>query len=281
MNNSLLATAKLPLYGKRILITAPRNYASRLATEIINYGGLPIIMPTIETCYLSSYEKLDNCLQTIQEFNYIALTSRNGINAIIHRLEALNLSLSCFANYQLIAIGKDAQRLEEIGLKVAFIPAEPSPQGIISELAKIHNIHQKTILVPIPKVVGVPEPDIIPNFITGLGKLGIKIVPVDAYQTRCLDADLYNLEIELIQQEKVDIIAFSSTAEVEGFLQIVNQTQTPKKCIIACFGPYTANNARQLGLRVDIIAKDYSSFTGFVQAIAEYDSASQSTGIYA
>ncbi|MDJ0509279.1 MAG: uroporphyrinogen-III synthase [Crocosphaera sp.] len=281
MNNSLLATKNLPLYGRRILITAPRNYAARFATEIINYGGIPIIMSTIETCYLSSYEKLDQCLQTIHQFDYIAFTSRNGINAFIHRLQALNISLSCLDNCKLIAIGKDAQRLEEIGLKLAFIPQEASPKGIILTLAKIPNIHQKNILVPIPKVIGIPEPDIIPNFIQGLEKLGIKITPVDAYQTRCLEGCLYEVEIDLIKQEKIDIIAFSSTAEVEGFLQMVNKIKIPQQSIIACFGPYTANNAKKLGLRVDIIAKDYSSFSGFVQAIAEYLSPSQSTGIYA
>ncbi|MGK7941151.1 MAG: uroporphyrinogen-III synthase [Crocosphaera sp.] len=281
MNDSLLATQNLPLYGQRILITAPRNYASRFATEIINYGGISMIMSTIETCYLSSYETLENCLHNLHKFNYIAFTSRNGINALISRLEALNLSLSCLANCQLIAIGKDAQRLEEIGLNIAFIPPDPSPQGIVSELAKIPDIHQKTILVPIPKVIGIPEPDIIPNFIDELQKIGIQITPVDAYQTRCLDASLYQVEIELIKQEKIDIIAFSSTAEIEGFLQMVKRTEIPKQCIIACFGPYTANNARKLGLRVDIIAKDYSSFSGFVQAIAEYLSSSHSTGIYA
>ncbi len=281
MNDHLLATNTLPLYNKRILITAPRNYASRFAGEIINYGGIPIIMSTIETCYLSSYKTLDNCLNNITQFNYIAFTSRNGINAVISRLKTLNLPLSCLDNCQLIAIGNDAQRLEEMGLKVAIIPSEPSPQGIVLELAKIPHIHQQTILVPIPKVVDISEPDIIPNFLAALATLDIKITTVDAYQTRCLDADLYAVEIDLIQQGKIDIIAFSSTAEIESFLLMVNKTQVPKKSLIACFGPYTAGNARNLGLTVDIVGKDYHSFRGFVQAIADDVTFSGSTEISA
>ncbi|WP_107668228.1 uroporphyrinogen-III synthase [Cyanothece sp. BG0011] len=281
MNDNLLASATLPLYNKRILITAPRNYTSRFASEIINYGGLPVIMPTIETCYLSTYEKLDNCLKNITQFNYIAFTSRNGINAVISRLESLNIPLSCFDKCQLIAIGKDAERLEEIGLNVAIIPKEASPQGIVSELAKISNINQQSILVPIPQVIGISEPDIIPNFIRALEKLGIKITPIYAYQTRCLEPSLYKIEIELIKQGKIDVIAFSSTAEIESFLQLVNNTQLLTKCLIACFGPYTAGNARKLGLTVDIVGKDYHSFAGFVQAMADYLTASSSTEIYA
>ncbi len=281
MNNNLLASKTLPLYNKRILITAPRNYISRFATEIINYGGLPIIMPTIETCYLSSYEKLDYCLKNITQFNYIAFTSRNGINGVISRIETLNIPLSCFDNCQLIAIGKDAERLEEMGLNVAIIPEEPSPQGIVSELAKIPNIEQQSILVPIPQVMGISEPDIIPNFITALETLGMKITPVYAYKTRCLEASLYNIEIELIKQGQIDVIAFSSTAEIESFLQLVQNTQLSKKCLIACFGPYTAGNAKKLGLTVDIVGKDYHSFTGFVETMADYLTDSNSSEIYA
>ena len=118
-------------------------------------------MPTIETCYLPSYKILDHCLKTSHQFNYIAFTSRNGINAVISRLETLNLPLSYLDNCQLIAIGKDAEKLEELGLNVAIIPKEPSPQGIVTELAKILYIDQKTILVPIPEVIGISEPDIL------------------------------------------------------------------------------------------------------------------------
>ncbi|EAZ92828.1 uroporphyrinogen-III synthase [Crocosphaera chwakensis] len=281
MKNNLLASKTLPLYNKRILITAPRNYVSRLATEIINYGGVPIIMPTIETCYLSSYKKLDNCLNNISQFNYIAFTSRNGINALINRLETLNIPRSYLDNCQLIAIGKDAQRLKEMGLKVAIMPKEPSPLGIVSELAKIDNIEKQSILIPIPQVIGISEPDIIPNFITALERLGMKINPVYAYQTRCLETSLYDMEIDLIKQGKIDVIAFSSTAEIESFLQLVNNTQLFKQCLIACFGPYTAGNARKLGLTVDIVGKDYHSFTGFVEAIADYLTPSNSSEIYA
>ncbi|MDJ0846511.1 MAG: uroporphyrinogen-III synthase [Crocosphaera sp.] len=263
------------------MITTPRNYASRFASEIINHGGIPMIMPTIETCYLSSYEPLDNCLKTIHQFNYIAFTSRNGINAVISRLKALDLPLSSLNNCQLIAIGRDSQRLEEMGLNVTILPKESSPQGIVLELEKVPDIEQQTILVPVPEVRGISEPDIIPNFITALQALNLKITTVKAYQTRCLEGSLYAVEMALIKQGKIDIIAFSSTAEIESFLQIIKQTQIPKNCLIACFGPYTASNARKLGLTVDIVGQDYHSFQGFVQGIADNFPTSLSTGIYA
>ena len=225
-------------------------------------------MPTIETCLLENFAELDAVLQQIDAFDWIAFTSRNGIEAFFQRLKDLGLNLSILTNCMFCAIGTDAERLAAFGVKADLIPTQPSPAGIIAELAKIPNIAQQTILVPVPEVVGVPEPNVIPNFIAGLEKLGMKVTRVPTYRTRCLDKNIYEVELNLIRQGKIDVIAFSSTVEVAGFLQMVDARSDYEDCAIACFGPYTAANAQKLGLNVSIVSQDYSSFAGFAQAIA-------------
>jgi len=74
----------------------------------------------------------------------------------------------------------------------------------------------------------------------------------------------------LIRQGIIDVIAFSSTAEVASFLTMVNSQSDYERCIIACFGPYTTANARKLGMNVSIVSRDYSSFEGFAEAIATF-----------
>lgn len=234
-------------------------------------------MPTIETCLLENFTELDAALQQIDIFDWIAFTSRNGIEAFFQRLEDLELNLDALTNCMFCAIGTDAERLAAFGIKADLIPTQPSPTGIITELAKIPNIAQQTVLVPVPEVVGVPEPDVIPNFIAGLEKLGMKVTCVPTYRTRCLDKNIYEVELNLIRQGKIDVIAFSSTVEVAAFLQMVDAksdyedfaiSRRLEATRIACFGPYTAANAQKLGLNVSIVAQDYSSFTGFAEAIA-------------
>jgi len=269
-NKLLISSTKLPLYRKRIIITSPRNYASRLSQQIINLGGFPILMPTIETCYLEDYSELDTAIKRLAEFDWIVFTSRNGIEAFGQRLKFLAIPSSALKNCQLSAIGKDSESLSALGLKVDLIPRESSPKGIINELSKISDIAQKSVLIPVPEVVGIPEPDVIPNFVAGLQKLGMQVTPIPTYITRCLDKDIYEVELELIRQGKIDAIAFSSTAEVEGFLQMLKSPRDYQHCILACFGPYTAANAQKLGINVSIIAQDYSSFAGFAEAIAAF-----------
>ncbi|MBD2560098.1 MULTISPECIES: uroporphyrinogen-III synthase [Nostoc] len=268
--NLLTSSRELPLYGKRILVTAPRNYAYRLSEQIIKQGGSPIFMPTIETCYLSNYTKLDIALNYIGEFDWILFTSRNGITAFFHRMNDLDIPISAIQKCHLCALGKDAESLLSFCGKVDLIPTESSPAGIVAELAKLPQIHDQKVLIPAPEVIGLPEPDIVPNLITDLRELGIKVTCVPTYTTQGLDKSIYGMELNLIRQGMIDVIAFSSTAEVESFLTMVNSQSDYERCIVACFGPYTTANARKLGVNVSIVSRDYSSFQGFAEAIATF-----------
>jgi uroporphyrinogen-III synthase len=272
ITNYLMLTPsnQLPLFGKRILVTAPRNYAMRLSSEILKQGGLPLLMPTIETCWLANFIELDHVLQNLDEYDWLAFTSRNGILAFFHRLEVLGISISVLANCQLCAIGKDADILLSIAGRVDLIPSEPSPRGIVTELAKIPQIHQQKILVPVPEVVGISEPDIVPNFIAELNQLGLQVTRVPAYLTQSLDKNFYPVELNLLRQGLIDVIAFSSTAEITSFLKMVDSESDYKHCVIACFGPYTGNSAEKLGVNVSILSQEYSSFAGFATAIANF-----------
>ncbi len=258
--NLLTPSRNLPLYGKRILVTAPRNYAYRLSEQIIKKGALPVFMPTIETCYLSNYTKLDTALSCIDEFDWIVFTSRNGITAFFQRMNDLDIPISVVQKCNLCALGKDVESLLSFCGKVDLIPTESSPAGIVTELAKLPEIHDKKVLIPAPEVVGLPEPDIVPNLITDLQQLGIKVTRVPTYITQGLDKSIYGIELNLMRQGIIDVIAFSSTAEVESFLTMVNSQSDYEGCIIACFGPYTTANARKLGMNVSIVSRDYSSY---------------------
>ncbi|RCJ30862.1 uroporphyrinogen III synthase [Nostoc punctiforme NIES-2108] len=268
--NPLTPSRNLPLYGKRILVTAPRNYAYRLSEQIIKKGALPVFMPTIETCYLSNYAQLDAALAHIDEFDWIVFTSRNGITAFFHRMNDLNIPISVVQKCHLCALGKDAESLLSFCGKVDLIPTESSPAGIVAELAKLPQIHEKKVLIPAPEVVGLPEPDVVPNLITDLQQLGIEVTRVPTYITQGLDKTIYGMELNLMREGVIDVIAFSSTAEVESFLTMVKLQSDYEHCVIACFGPYTTANAQKLGMNVSIVARNYSSFEGFAEAIAAF-----------
>ena len=70
--------------------------------------------------------------------------------------------------------------------------------------------------------------------------------------------------------EGIDIATFASSSTVANLLAMLDgEASLLNEATIACIGPVTADTARDLGLRVDIVARDYT-IPGLVQALVDY-----------
>jgi uroporphyrinogen III methyltransferase/synthase len=77
--------------------------------------------------------------------------------------------------------------------------------------------------------------------------------------------------LRLFGAEAVDVVTFTSSSTVVNFVRAFPEDRLPAvlgDAEIACMGPVTADTARKLGLRVDIVAREYTTH-GLVQAIVE------------
>jgi uroporphyrinogen-III synthase len=266
----LIDRASLPLYGKTVLYTAPRNYAGRLGQLLIERGARPVWMPTIYIEPVADYKVFDEVLRERDKYDWIAFTSRNGIEAYLNRLEALGLGPDDVRQLKSAAIGNDARLLEQAGIEPALVPPVPSPRGIADEL-KRRGVSDGTILVPAPDVIGMDEPAVVPDFIRDLEAIGLKTKRVPAYvtarETRGLERGT-----QMLLNGEIDMIAFTSRGEIDSLLHhlgadsdVLNQ-----KTVVACFGPITSEGARLRKIRVDVVARDYSRFEGFVTAMEDW-----------
>lgn len=266
----LIARTALPLYGKTVLFTAPRNYAGRLGQLLIERGARPVWMPTISIEPLADYSAFDEVIRERDKYDWIAFTSRNGIDAYLNRLEALGLRPADVAGLKTAAIGNDARLLEQAGLKPALVPPAPSPTGIVEELRRRGQI-SGVVIVPAPDVVGMDEPAVVPDFVRGLEAIGLKTRRVPAYVTA---RETANLEVgtRMLLAGEVDIVAFTSRGEIDSLLLHLGERRDVlnSRAALACFGPITSAGARLRNLTVDIVAADYSRFEGFVAAMEDW-----------
>lgn len=266
----LIARTALPLYGKTVLFTAPRNYAGRLGQLLIERGARPVWMPTISIEPLADYSAFDEVIRERDKYDWIAFTSRNGIDAYLNRLEALGLRPADVAGLKTAAIGNDARLLEQAGLKPALVPPAPSPTGIVEELRRRGQV-SGVVIVPAPDVVGMDEPAVVPDFVRGLEAIGLKTRRVPAYVTA---RETANLEVgtRMLLAGEVDIVAFTSRGEIDSLLLHLGERRDVlnSRAALACFGPITSAGARLRNLTVDIVAADYSRFEGFVAAMEDW-----------
>lgn len=269
-DTDLIDRATLPLYGKTVLYTTPRNYAGRLGQLLIERGARPVWMPTISIDPVPDHSEFDQVIRERDQYDWIAFTSRNGIDAYLNRVEALGLTPAKVAGLKTAAIGNDARLLEQAGLKPTLVPPAPSPIGIVNEL-KRRGETQGIVIVPAPDVIGMEEPAVVPDFIRDLEAIGLKTKRVPAYVTA---RETQNLEIgtRMLLAGEVDIIAFTSRGEIESLLLHLGEDRNAlnEKAALACFGPITSEGARLRNLTVDIVAEDYSRFEGFVSAMEDW-----------
>lgn len=260
--------AENPLEGKTILVTAPSNYAYRFANVIEEAGGKAILFPTIQTIINPNTKAIDSIWKQAESIDWLVLPSRKAMDAFFDRIDST--SLNSISKLRFCAIGNDINYLKEKYNTIAAIePKESGPNGIVEELGKQANIQGQNIVVIAPLVIGVEEPNVIPNFIRDLKRLKANVTKAEGYITQLSDSLDYLNEIELLKNGKIDIIAFTSTAEIEALIKLTSLELIDKQ-IVACFGPYTGNNAKEFGLNPEYIGQKYSSFEDFVSGITEY-----------
>lgn len=255
-----------PLFGKRVLVTRARHQASALSELLRQYGAEPLEFPVIAIVPPENYAPLDQALQQASTYDWIIFTSANGVEMVIQRLLALGLDVRALAGPALVAIGSaTAEALQRYGLRVELIPEEFRAEGIIAALSKT-GVPGKKILLP----RAAEAREILPQTLRAQGAV---VDEIFAYRT--VAADPPSDEIyQLLEEGRVDAVTFTSSSTVRNFVERLTRRglvakEVLNEIVVACIGPVTANTAQELGIKVDLVAKEYT-IPGLVEALVEY-----------
>jgi uroporphyrinogen-III synthase len=246
-----------PLAGKRILVTRPRAQAADLCARLAALGAEPIVFPTIDIAPLEDTSLLDRAIDQLGRYHWIIFTSVNGVAAFWDRLTAAGKDVRALNGIHVAAIGPaTAKALTDRGLQSRFIPDEYVAEAIVEGIGGVSG---RRILLP--------RADIAREMLAlALAQHGAVVDEIAAYRTLPAAPDPIGLS-EL--RRGVDAITFTSSSTVRNFIALVGQGDISPDTVIACIGPITANTARELGLRVDVVATEYT-MAGLVQALADY-----------
>jgi len=268
-DTTLIMRDDLPLFGKRILFTTPRNYAGKLARLLVLRGALPIWMPTVVIEPMKDYTLFDGAIQNISSYDWLAFTSRNGIEAFFDRLESLGLTQDVLGKTKLCALGNDAAALEGRGINADLLPRVPTTRALVDGLADL-GAGGGRILLPVPEVVGMDEPGVIPNLVTWLGEIGMIVDRVPAYTTTRVSTG-FAPELSMLLEAHIDVVAFTSAAEIESLLFLLGENRDIlARTLVACYGPVTAGGAAERDVSVQIVSEQFSVFEGFIEAMEQY-----------
>lgn len=251
-----------PLSGWKVIVTRPRDQAEELVRRLQELGAECLIYPTIRIVPPRSYEKLDRALQNLHSYHWVVFTSANGVRAVLDRMAALGMEPSDLGLMGVAAIGPATREaLEEWGIQVSLSPREYRAEGLVEAFSSL-DIRGKRVLLPRAEEAR----DILPK---SLRTLGAEVDVVPAYRT-VPDTENGQALRALLAQGEVNAITFTSPSTVRNFLAMVGEgaVDALSRVVVACIGPVTADAARDLGIRVDVVAKEYTA-EGLVNALVE------------
>jgi uroporphyrinogen-III synthase len=258
------------LANHRILVGRARHQAGVLASSLRGFGADVIEIPFIEIRPPASFQPLDTALRNVSDYDWLILTSVNGVEAMWGRLKELGIGGGPFAELQIAAIGPATRKsIEKRGLKVDVVPDEYVAESVVESLRE--KVVGKRILLVRAKVAR----DVIPD---ELRKIGGRVDVVEAYETVVPKSSAGRLRSVLNDPErKPDVITFTSSSTVRNFVALLESTGKDSQghlrhtglldgIKLASIGPVTSGTLRELGLPVDIEAREYT-IPGLVRAI--------------
>lgn len=268
-------SAHHPLAGVRILVGRARHQAGVLSAELRGLGATVIEIPFIEIRKPRSFTPLDTALKNLKNYDWLILTSANGVEAIWDRLNKLRLALRLPGELRIAAIGPATKKaIERYGAKVAVVPKEYVAESVVRSLK--NKVRVKRVLLVRAKIAR----DVIPR---ELRAAGAEVDVVEAYETVVPESSRERLRAAIKNPRlRPHVVTFTSSSTVRNFVKLLGGPRSVKRAIenargqecprhtiqLASIGPVTSSTLRQLGLKVDIAAKEYT-IPGMVEAIVK------------
>ena len=106
-------TNSRPLTSVRVLVGRARHQAGSLSIELRKLGAQVLEIPFIEIRKPRSFRSLDSALKGLDSYDWLILTSVNGVEAMWKRLEKLRLQGKETSHMRIAAIGPATQKAIE------------------------------------------------------------------------------------------------------------------------------------------------------------------------
>jgi uroporphyrinogen-III synthase len=253
-----------------VLVSRAKKQAGALSSSLKELGCQVIEIPFIEIRKPTSYKPLDTALRNLATYDWLILTSVNGVEALFERMAKRKVDPSALSHLKIAAIGPATKKaIEKHGLKVAVTPKEYVAESVVASLHK--RVKRKRVLLVRAKVAR----DVIPR---ELRKAGATVDVIEAYETVAPKSSERRLRAVLASKRKPHAISFTSSSTVKNFVGLLGlrsaraalkKTAPNHRVHTASIGPVTSATLREFGLPVDIEAKQFD-IPGLVAAIVAY-----------
>lgn len=245
---------KLPLMGKRVVVTRAADQSRELCDGLAGCGAIPVHLPMIRTVPLASERVLAEVKQQTKPGDWLVFTSVNGVSAVWPYIDTQWLH-----DLKVAAVGpQTAAALAERAVTPDFVPVLFTGEEVARGMP---DIADRGVWLLRAETAG-------EDIVRLLVKRGAKVHDIPVYRT----------EPEAIDESKlsdvkngVDVITFTSGSTARSFWDACerNGVRVGRSVVIACIGPSTAKTARDLGFEVDVVADEHTT-SGLIDVLIKH-----------
>ncbi len=251
-----------PLFGKRVLVTRPRQQAGELVHRLEELGAVPVALPVVEIREPADWAPVDRALADLGEYHWVVFTSTNGVHAFLRRLRQTGRDVRALGRVKLAAIGPGtAAALREYHLEPDLVPEEYRSESLAAAL-KEQVAGRRVLLARADRGRDVLRQEL--AAVAAVDQVAV-YSQVDAIAP---DAEA----LECLRRGEVDFVTLTSTNIARGFIAALDETCRSRieagQVRLVSISPVTSAEVRKWGLPVAAEARRYT-VAGLVEALVE------------
>lgn len=245
--------SKLPLFGKRVVVTRTREQASDLSTCLEKLGADVIELPTIRIADPTDKRDFAEAVVDAPHYDWLIFSSPNGVRRFFQAFFAVYEDIREIGGARIAAVGPGtAAELKKYGLMVDVMPQKAVAEELIAEFDRKGDEFGGVANVTMLWVHGEQARRVIYD---ELMKRQAIVDECLAYNTVPETEDVCGAQSRL-REEGADIITFTSSSTVRHFMAM--NLPLPEGCRIASIGPVTTATLAEYGLKPDIEAEAHT-----------------------
>jgi uroporphyrinogen-III synthase len=248
---------ELPLAGRTVLVTRPRHQADDLVRPLEALGATTAVMPVIEIVPPESYAELDAALLDLARFDWVVLTSVNGVEAVIARMDELGVPRERLAERRLAVVGSaTVVALARAVRAPDAVPEEYVGEAIAEAMGEVRG--EVCLLARADRAR--PE---LPQRLREKGAIVQDVVAYRIVRTAAEDGLPGNAPDAILLTSSESARATFDALKARG------RGDWFARASLVCIGPVTAETVAELGYKPSAVAKTHT-IPGLVDALVSH-----------
>jgi uroporphyrinogen-III synthase len=244
-------TRKLPLTGRRVVVTRTREQASALASRLAALGAEVIELPVLRISKEISKEALADVMLEFGAYDWLVFTSANGVHFFFEEFRRIFDDIRALGLVRIACVGDGTARaVASLHVRVECQPATATAEALAAELVATGSMENAKVLV----ITGNLNRDVL------VKKLEAARAIVDClqvYKTEKTDLSGSAAAAEF-RARGADAILFASSSSAQSFADqrdVLEPGPGARIPIAGSIGPQTSATMKKCGLKVDFEAR--------------------------